>query len=155
MPVRFDDSLPFTGNDVLAIGPLDAGDTIKEVCAWVFQPTTDRQQDSAATEMTTDAQTGRPAFRQTDTRWLLRLSKVGSPANRFRPGPAFAVAVALIETSGDERERERERVVWWGHPVVLIENPAYIEAADTLLSGPAGPDSHVSAFHPPLDKPVT
>ena len=39
MPARFDDVIPFFGDDVVAIGPLHSGEKLKEVCAWIYQPT--------------------------------------------------------------------------------------------------------------------
>ena len=52
MPARFDDVIPFSPvADVVAIGPLHAGDELKEVCAWIYQPTTTLGVDVAATEM--------------------------------------------------------------------------------------------------------
>jgi len=44
-------------------------------------------------------------------KWTLPLAKVGDEL--LAAGDAFAVAVAMIRESGNQR------VVWWGHPVRL------------------------------------
>jgi hypothetical protein len=140
MPARFDDSIPYDGDKVLAIGPLHPDERIKEVCAWIFQPTEDRKRDVAATEMTTNK--AEPVdFQQVDgERWLLVLQKLESTAS-FRRGRAFAVAVALVEDMSTAGE---ERVVWWGQPVDLFEDRGRLEAA-----------SRKDALkHPPLKDPA-
>src|ERR671931_1893996 len=113
MPVKFDDTLQLTGGgNVMAAGPRDTSDDIKELCAWVYQ----RQgsDDAAATEMST---TG-GKLRQPDAhnpRWEMELGKVPKDGQlELEPGWAHAVAVALIEdgtgTTG---------VFVWGETVML------------------------------------
>jgi hypothetical protein len=126
MPARFDDFLPFFNDKVIAIGPLHSGETVKELCAWVYQPTEDRAHDAAATEMTTNEPTGREAFQELPgQRWMLPLGKIS--AADFRPGKAFAVAVALLV---DIDAPNHERVMWWGQPVDLYESQATTAAGD-------------------------
>ena len=127
MPGRFDDLIPYSGETVVAIGPLGANETIKELCVWVYQPTEDHTNDAAATE-TTYHPFGSPPysnFQQLDgQRWALITQRVGDA--RFRPGRAFAVAVALMV---DIESPNAERVVWWGQPVDLYENEAHVASA--------------------------
>jgi hypothetical protein len=143
--IRFDDTIAFDGNEVVALGPLVENVTIKEVCAWVYRSTDDRTQDAAATEMTT-SNTGVEGFRQTTSRWVLRLAQVGTLAPQ--EGLAFAVAVALLQD-----EHSQERVIWWGHPVRLVHSPDYVAATHGL---PAATDPRVPlpSFRSVLDQPV-
>jgi len=128
MPARFDDLVPYFGDTVIAIGPLHPSEKLKEVCAWVYQPTEDRANDAAATEMTTnlpDQAHPHEHFQQVDgTRWLLPMMRISDAS--FVPGQAFAVAVALVV---DLTAPNNERVVWWGQPVDLFESEAHVEAA--------------------------
>jgi hypothetical protein len=127
MPGRFDDFLPFSGKTVVAIGPLHPTEMVKELCAWVYQPTEDHRNDAAATE-TTYHPGGAPAyssFQQVDgKRWALVPERVGDA--RFRQGRAFAVAIALMVGLDAPNE---ERVVWWGQPVDLYESEVAVNAA--------------------------
>ncbi len=133
MPARFDDSLPYFGNEVIAIGPLHPTEKIKELCAWVYQ----RQgpDEAAATEMTTL----QPAsFQQLDgVRWLLLLGRISQTG--FVPGRAFAVGVALMI----DLNTLKESVTWWGQPVDLFEDQAAVEAGK--VQG--------ALERPPLDNP--
>jgi hypothetical protein len=144
--LRFDDTIAFDGTDVVALGPIDAIDAIREVCAWVYQPTAGRQQDAAATEMTTSAE-GLQGFRQTTSRWVLRLNQVG--ALPVAEGPAFAVAVALLRDTSSN-----ERVVWWGHPVVLVHSSAYVNATNNMPTVTSARDDVLPSFNSVLDQPV-
>ena len=149
MPARFDDWIPFFGDEVVAIGPLHSGDELKEVCAWIYQPTGVAGRDAAATEMhfvkphdsivpihdePEDDHTAHPHFQQVKgARWLLPLRRISDAP--FEAKPAFAVAIALVVDSNTKNER----VVWWGQPVDLFVDPDSVEAAhrpDTLLSEP-------------------
>jgi hypothetical protein len=154
MPPRFDDRIAFDGTRVIALGPLDDVEKIKEVCAWVYQSSDDRQKDAAATEMTTNRAPGegRAFFRQTSGRWLLELTKLEDDTTTFEAGVAFAVAVALITDPNG-----RNRVLWWGHPVVLVDSSSYAEAASAFFQATEATmddTSSVDAFTPPLDFPV-
>jgi hypothetical protein len=132
MPARFDDVIPFSGNDVIAIGPLHRTEKVKEVCAWVYQPTADQGIDAAATEMHfgddhphPDNEEPPTHFDQVDgKRWLLPLNRIGETP--FLRGQAFAVAVALVL---DLNAPEKRRVVWWGQPVELIEDADLVAKA--------------------------
>ena len=101
MPARFDDVIPFFGADVVAIGPLHSGEKLKEVCAWIYQPTTTLGVDVAATEMHfSDDHPHQSAddshFDQLEgKRWLLPLHRIGEEG-AFVEGQAFAVAMALV-----------------------------------------------------------
>ncbi len=118
--VRFDDVLELTADGgVDAKGPLDADETMKELCAWVFQEQDENQ--AAATEMTT---TDGPIDTSIRGKWRFRLGKVGD--YDLREGPAFAVAVALIRDAHD-----KQTVVWWGHPITLKAPPGASEAASS------------------------
>jgi hypothetical protein len=156
MPARFDDRIPYFFNpaeeldDVIAIGPLHTDDEIKEVCAWIYQPTSVQGRDAAATEMhfghdhdhnQAGSITGpAPPFQQDPgARWLLRLKR-NSKAT-FKPGQAFAVAVALIF---DRNAPDNERVVWWGQPVELFEDKTRVLAAQ----------DHDALLHVPLKTPA-
>ena len=122
MPARFDDSIPFFGNEVIAIGPLHPSETVDEVCAWVFQRS--GHNDAAATEMTTnrpDPAHPHDHFQQIPgVRWLLPMGKI-SDRTAFVPGQAFAVAVALMTDSDGN-----QRVTWWGQPVDLFESEPHV-----------------------------
>ena len=150
MPARFDDWIPYFRDpnpdpdpdkrldDVIAIGPLHADDELKEVCAWIYQPTSVVGSDAAATEMhfeNGDHPPGAGHFQQVPgERWLLPLKRISTA--EFRDGPAFAVAIALIV---DTSARNNQRVVWWGQPVDLFEDKASVLAArehDALLNDP-------------------
>jgi hypothetical protein len=113
MPVKFDDTLKLTGGGkVMAAGPRDKSDDIKELCAWVYQ----RQgsDDAAATEMST---TG-GELRQPDAqnpRWEMELGKVPKAGQlELQAGWAHAVAVALIQEG-----RGSTGVFVWGETVML------------------------------------
>jgi hypothetical protein len=122
MPARFDDSLPFSGTAVIAMGPLHPSEGIKEICAWVFQPSDGHHRDAAATEMTT---LNRQPFQQVEgVRWLLSLRQVSGAD--LHAGRAFAVAVALLYELGSPA---KERVVWWGQPVDLFASRDDVAAA--------------------------
>src|SRR4029450_765059 len=60
MPVKFNETLRLTGGgNVMAVGPRDKSDDIKEICAWVYQRR--GSDDAGATEMTaTGANLKRP-----------------------------------------------------------------------------------------------
>ena len=138
MPARFDDVIPFYGADVVAIGPLHSGEKLKEVCAWIYQPTTTLGVDVAATEMHFSddhphQSTDDSHFDQLDgKRWLLPLHRIGEEG-AFVEGQAFAVAIALVL---DIDHPEKQRVVWWGQPVDLLEDKARVdEAHDKGLKG--------------------
>jgi len=140
MPGRFDDVVPFSGDTVLAIGPLHPTEKMIEVCAWIYQERNGNgRSTAAATEMTTDPN-GKEEFQQIDgRRWLLPLKQVSSAG--LRPGRGFAVAVALVANFPGGNG---ERVVWWGQPVDLIESALHVDAAaerDALT-------------RPPLDVPI-
>ena len=113
MPVKFDDTLQLTGGgNVMAAGPRDESDDIKELCAWVYQ----RQgsNDAAATEMST---TG-GKLRQPDAhnpKWEMELGKVPEAGQlELEPGWAHAEAVALIQDGTGNT-----RVFVWGETVML------------------------------------
>ena len=131
MPARFDDVIPFFGADVVAVGPLHSGDKLKEVCAWIYQPTKTLGVDVAATEMHFSDdhphQSGDDShFDQIPgVRWLLPLKRIGE-TGEFVEGRAFAVAIALVI---DIDHPEKQQVVWWGQPVDLVEHePSAIAA---------------------------
>jgi hypothetical protein len=103
---------------VVAKGPKAADETIKEICAWVFQRNGD--DDAAATEMTT-VKSGREAFRQTRREWTLPLMKIESNIG-FRKGPAIAAAIALIEipvTDANGNSAKAEKVLIWSQSIDL------------------------------------
>lgn len=109
MPVRFDEKLKLRADGgVDAKGPLDPNEEMLELCAWVFQEK--NPGDAAATEMTTTSPEA--VFSGLPPKWSLRLDKLDGSA-RLRPGPAFAVAVALM------KKGRNKDVVWWGHPITL------------------------------------
>ena len=137
MPARFDDTLPYFGDEVIAKGPLHPTEEIKEIFAWVYHPVgAGREKDAAATEMTTNRPTPggpSPHFAQTPgVDWVLRTERIS--AATFQNGRAFAVAVALIA----DRNTGDERVTWWGQPVDVIEDEAAVNAAKARLPGPVG-----------------
>ena len=151
MGPRFDDFVPFfkgpgvddkgnptTIDHVVAVGPLHEGDHVEELCAWIYQPgETERTKDTAATEMTTnfDAGGGNAVFRQAaGSRWLLPLKRLDEGGAEFRPGRAFAVAVALV-TDQSDATHPGPRVVWWGQPITLFEDEARTQASLTLPAG--------------------
>jgi hypothetical protein len=103
---------------VVAKGPKDANETIKEICAWVFQRNGD--DDAAATEMTT-VPSGKEAFTQTRREWTLPLMKIESDV-AFRKGPAIAAAIALIEipiTDANGNSAKAEKVLIWSQSIDL------------------------------------
>jgi len=141
MPARFDDSLPYFGNEVIAIGPLHPTEKIKELCAWVYQQ--QGADDAAATEMTTN-KAQPPNFQQLDgVRWLLSLEKISQTA--FIPGRAFAVGVALMI----DLNTGKERVTWWGQPVDLFENQAAVDAGNVPGALERPPLQNPFPFPPP------
>jgi hypothetical protein len=113
MPVKFNDTLQLTGGGkVMAVGPRDESDDIKELCAWVYQ----RQgsDDAAATEMTTTGgKLKQPNGK--DPRWEMELGKVPEDGRlELEAGWAHAVAVALIEDGTGNTS-----VFVWGETVML------------------------------------
>lgn len=113
MPVKFNETLRLTGGgNVMAVGPRDKSDDIKEICAWVYQRR--GSDDAAATEMTT---TG-GKLKQPDAnnpRWEMELGKVPEDSQlELEPGWAHAVAVALIEDGTGSTG-----VFVWGETVML------------------------------------
>jgi hypothetical protein len=160
MPARFDDWLPYSGDDVVAIGPLHSGDKLKEVCAWVYQSTSVQGEDAAATEMHFEGDHAHPPtahegadpndhpdFQQVEgVRWLLPLRKISRTA--FEPGPAFAVAIALVV---DMSAPNNERVVWWGQPVDLFKDEQSVQdakAKGALLKPPLQAAADPAPPHP-------
>ena len=151
MPARFDDWIPYFRDpdpdpdpvkrldDVVAIGPLHSDDELKEVCAWIYQPTSVQGSDAAATEMHFESGHDHPPgaghFQQVKgERWLLPLKRISKA--EFKDGPAFAVAIALVV---DMRAPNNQRVVWWGQPVDLFADKVSVVAArdhDALLGDP-------------------
>jgi hypothetical protein len=132
MPARFDDEIPFFGADVVAIGPLHSTEKLKEVCAWIYQPSkTLDGVDVAATEMHFSDDHPHQGVDDTHfdqiegSRWLLPLKRIGE-TGEFVNGQAFAVAIALVL---DTKEAKKQRVVWWGHPVELLQDRAKVEEA--------------------------
>jgi hypothetical protein len=119
---RFDDTLTFKVDEdpelceYIAMGPVGATDTVKELCAWVYQR--NGENDAAATEMTT-TETGKGKLIAVpgSGRWQLPLGKISDCD--FQSGAAFAVAVALMVDAN-----RKERVVWWGQPIDLTVVPA-------------------------------
>jgi hypothetical protein len=107
---------------LVAEGPFEGKKAdMVELCAWVYQR--GNENDAAATEMTTghehhelthgghlDIVEGPPG------RWRMQLRQVGNKP--LKAGDAFGVAVAMIKPA---KEGGRQRVVWWGHPINLIE----------------------------------
>jgi hypothetical protein len=112
MPVRFKETLSVTNGSVDARGPLDPDEKVLELCAWVFQG--EDPDDAAATEMTT--KDPKPVFNGNPPEWSLTLDRVPD-SKELKGGPAFAVAVALMERD------QKKNVVWWGHPITLVEPP--------------------------------
>jgi hypothetical protein len=142
MPARFDDWIPYFGDEVVAIGPLHSGEELKEVCAWIYQPTSVLGVEAAATEMhfvkphddvvpihdePAHDDTPHPHFQQIKgVRWLLPLRTISEAP--LEAGQAFAVAIALVV---DMNDATKERVVWWGQPVDLFKSEAHAKAAHT------------------------
>jgi len=96
-------------------GPLEGDADVKEMCIWFVQHRDDG--DAAATEMTTSVE-GRDAFAQTplgqpNREWTLPTGTISGES--LEPGPAFALAIALVrdDATGDEKVR------LWGQTVVL------------------------------------
>jgi hypothetical protein len=136
MPARFDDVLPFFGDQVIAKGPLHPTEEVKEVCAWVYQPVgAGREEDAAATEMTTNRlnKDGPPAnlASTAGVNWTLVMERISTAS--FQPGRAFAVAVALLL----DTTTQKERVTWWGQPVEVVENQADVIAAKDAVEAAA------------------
>jgi hypothetical protein len=118
MPFKFDEVLQLRGDGgVLAAGPRDKSDNIKELCAWVYQ----RQgsQDAAATEMTrTGGKLKQPNGQH--PKWEMELGKVPDDGQlELRAGSAQALAVALIQDG-----RGNLGVLFWGETVDLEEGGA-------------------------------
>jgi hypothetical protein len=145
MPPRIDDTIVYREADVdevLVTGPLGPQDRLKEVCAWVYQESPDGGGDAAATEMTThlapQGQDHNAKHFDSDDgqRWLLLLKQVSTA--KFRPGRAYALAVALFEDLKDPRKQRSE---FWYQSVELLHNSERIEQAHAntkkvLRSGP-------------------
>jgi hypothetical protein len=165
MPARFDDVIPFFGDEVVAIGPLHSGDELKEVCAWIYQPTADAGRDAAATEMhfvkphdgivpihdePDDDHTAHPHFQQDKgVRWLLPLRRISEAP--FAAGPAFAVAIALVV---DMEDASKERVVWWGQPVDLWKDEPSVVAAHKTGALECAPLNEPAELPKPADPPI-
>ena len=145
MPARFDDVVPFSGDTVLAIGPLHPTEKIVEVCAWIYQERNGGSRvTAAATEMTT-VPDGKNTFQQLEgNRWLLPLKRVSTAT--FQPGRGFAVAVALVT---NWPTANGQRVVWWGQPVDLIDSAAHITAAGSPGALTKSPLNVPIPFPPP------
>jgi hypothetical protein len=126
MPVKFDQTLdlraaspgdpadPEAKRDpggVDAKGPVDAGEEVEELCAWVFQRR--GESDAAATEMsTTGGVLKQPGG--AGSPWSMALGKVPEDGTLdLEPGPALALAVALMKAG------ENLTVTFWGQTVTL------------------------------------
>ncbi len=117
MAMKFDDSLllrapqvPDDPGGVDATGPKDTGETIQEMCAWVFQERGGSH--ATATEMTT---TG-GILSQPDppgNTWSMALGKIGDLD--LIAGPAFAVAVVMTEDANGN-----QKGLLWAHLVTLV-----------------------------------
>jgi hypothetical protein len=116
MPVKFDQTLDLRAasskdpGGVDAKGPVDAGEEVKELCAWVFQR--QGESDAAATEMSTTG--GKLKQPGAGSDWSMALGKVPEDGTfNLEPGPALALAVALMK-AGDKLT-----VTFWGQTVTL------------------------------------
>src|SRR4051794_16727798 len=132
MPVdmgpQFSQLLAYYGNKVIAMGPLgydDAGnpDYVEELNAWVYQEQS-LTADAAAAPLDP---VGTPILQAPGTCWMHPLTRITSANQAFHGGRAFAVAVALF-SNADIPDPPRDignkngHVIWWGHPVYLLED---------------------------------
>ncbi len=100
------------GRGVTAKGPLDPGDTVREMCVWVFQRGTGATDDAAAVNM------GSGPFPA--GRWQLEVNSPGGKAT-FVPGPAVGYAIALIDAAGADVGAPRtDEARMWSQPVELV-----------------------------------
>ena len=138
MGPNFSPIIAFNAGTVMAMGPLGEDDLhrkdlVQELRAWVYQPATIQAtmpttpptpllllgpDDAAATDaVPSDLRQGPGVC------WMLPLTTITSTP--FRPGRAFAVAVALISTDDvalQPAAQKRGRVIWWGHPIWLTSD---------------------------------
>ena len=76
---------------------------------------------------------------------MLPLTAITAPAPDgpdFSAGRAFAVAIALFSndatpTGPRPLERKKGHVIWWGHPVQLLESEEAVDKARTSYVGNA------------------
>ena len=91
LPDRFDDTIAFAGEIAVALGPIDANDKIKEVCAWVYRSTGRSRAGSSrdGDDITEPREKDWLASgRRRGARWVLALNKVGNESGSTE-GPAF------------------------------------------------------------------
>jgi hypothetical protein len=118
---NFSDVLNLRPSDggVDADGPLDAGAHVLEICVWIVQRQPGNGNDAAATEMTTDP-SGRAGFfedpltQTADRKWKLPVKHIEASTPLVN-GPAFAMALALIEDGSGQRKGQL-----WAQSVVLM-----------------------------------
>jgi len=134
MGPQFSQLLAYHGNTVIAMGPLGQNDTqvfdyVEEIHAWIYQEAT-LTEHAAAMPLTS---AGTPILQQAGKCWMVELKAItATPA--FKTGRAFAVAIALFSNDATSRTTraigaKKGRVVWWGHPVQLLDSPDAVQDA--------------------------
>ena len=126
---------------VIAEGPLDVGQTVKEICAWVVQRGADKN-DVAATEMTTDSsvRAGNAFASVPGKGWILPLRQIST--RPLLEGAAFAAGIALLtEADGREKASIWAEVVYLEKATsVLVDVPKKVEEMRKALAAQqAGP----------------
>jgi hypothetical protein len=116
MPARFDDAIPFSGDMVVAVGPEHPKEGIEALDVWIYQALPDGAGDAAANgrNMQFAEVRGR--------RWVLPVRQIG--VNGFRPGRAYAIAVALVVE--EEDGKQKEEVYYWAQAVELQEDASLV-----------------------------
>jgi hypothetical protein len=136
MPVNFDEAIAFSGNTVVAIGPEDPQERIKEICVWIYRSLPNNAGDAAATEMSThtEGEEHPPHFLRVDGpaagdpgRWLLPVRKISEKDFQQGKGVAFGIALTVNKVTG------KEQVRWWAQGIELQHNPDRVEAANNAL----------------------
>ena len=136
MGPQFSQLLAYHGNTVIAMGPLGeddskVGDYVEELHAWIYQEPS-VVSHAVAMPLTSP---GAPILQQAGKCWMLPLTSITPPTKPgFQQGRGFAVAIALF--SNDPASQvpraigaKEGHVIWWGHPVQLLESEDAVAAA--------------------------
>jgi len=134
MGPQFSPLLAYHGITVVAMGPLGEDDTkmpdyVEQIHAWIYQEVDIAADAVAIPTGPADAE----VLQRAGNCWMVPLDSISS-AQPFKTGRAFAVAIAMFS---NDKSRQRfnpipdkaGHVIWWGHPVQLLESKDAVEMA--------------------------
>ena len=144
MGPQFSQLLAYSGDTVIAMGPLGqddtppVGDYVEQMHAWIYQEV-NLEADAVAIPTSTPVatqvfkQAGEDVLQKAGVCWMLPLRTI-TDTQAFQEGRAFAVAIAMFSNDASRRTYnaipgKQGHVIWWGHPVQLLESPQAVDIA--------------------------